>query len=53
MDLEALNYFLIMIAPHLVLGAAVFGVFLWFGRRKPHEFEREGEPEPNESGEHK
>ncbi|WP_255450615.1 hypothetical protein [Alteribacillus sp. YIM 98480] len=31
-----LDYILIMIAPHLVLGAAVLGVFLWGGRRKDY-----------------
>ncbi|WP_432653206.1 cytochrome bd oxidase small subunit CydS [Salibacterium salarium] len=29
-----LDFLLIMIAPHLVLGAAVLAVFLWGGRRK-------------------
>ncbi|MDQ0300328.1 nitrogen fixation-related uncharacterized protein [Salibacterium salarium] len=29
-----LDFLLIMIAPHLVLGASVLAVFLWCGRRK-------------------
>ncbi|MFB5663927.1 hypothetical protein [Alteribacillus sp. HJP-4] len=27
------DFFLIMIAPHLVLAAAVIGLFIWGGRR--------------------
>ncbi|MGY4691734.1 cytochrome bd oxidase small subunit CydS [Salibacterium sp. K-3] len=31
-----MDVFVIMIAPHLVLGACVLAVFLWGGRRKDY-----------------
>ncbi|WP_407636206.1 cytochrome bd oxidase small subunit CydS [Salibacterium aidingense] len=34
-----MGFFLIMIAPHLVLGASVLAVFLWGGRRGDYFYE--------------
>ncbi|WP_407690195.1 MULTISPECIES: cytochrome bd oxidase small subunit CydS [Bacillaceae] len=32
-----MEFFLVMIAPHLILAGAVLGVFAWFGRRPASE----------------